>query len=512
MKKIISLFICAALLFCAAVPVFAGDGGCDCGFSPVIYVGPLGCTPIVRDAGAENEQQLWKTDTKFLLSNLKDAMPDITKALLTRSADKLGDALSEFVKACFGDLALDSEGRSKDNVTTPELNVPEGDRHGPDSDYYFDYDFRLDPYEHADRLHGFIEQVKALTGHDSVKLKCSSMGGVVLSAYLDRYGFDGIDVIICRCCPLWGTAVAGEAFCGKIELNAAALTRYGEDAIPFLETGFADDFIEGSLYALLDVLKGAGIIDALCALGEGVIKEAGDKVYSDALIPVFGTLPGLWAFVPEEYFDEAVEFMNVPSGGGLHDKIFAYRNAMADIADNLMAAKNAGVRICMICGYNVQRTPLVTLRKSTSDGTVDTKYASLGATCGNVKEPLDAGYLSALENTDHLSPDNMIDASTCALPECTWFVRDWLHCNGNAGIDELFDLVMTSDEVNVDSFEKFPQYLEADDDADTVYPVTGAPDEFERLKNSPSYLNFIRFLFSLIKRLLSAVRAAAGIQ
>ncbi len=501
MKKIVSLVLCAVIVLCTSAPAFADDG-CKCGFSPIIYVGPLGCTPIVRDAGTKNEQQLWKIDTKFLLSKLGKVLPGITKGLLLRNSDMLGSALVEFVNACFGDLALDGEGKSKANVTTPELNVPTGSRHGPDSDYYFDYDFRLDPYEHADRLYEFIEQVKALTGHNSVKLKCSSMGGVVLSAYLDKYGYDGIDVIICRCCPLLGTAVAGEAFCGKIEINSTSLTRYGEDAIPFLETGFADDFIEGTLYALLDVLKGAGIVDALCALGDRLIKEVGDKVFSDALIPVFGTLPGIWAFVPEEYFDEAVKFMKLPGQGGLHDKVFAYRTAMANIENNLKSARQNGVKVCIICGYNVQRTPLVTLWKSTSDGTVDTKYASLGATCGNVKEPLDAGYLNALKNRDYLSPDNMIDASTCALPECTWFVRDWLHCNGNAGIDELFNLVMTSDEVNVDSFEKFPQFSEADDDADTIYPVTGAPDEFARFRTAPTFLNFIRFLFSAVKRFL----------
>ena len=505
MKKIISLLLCAVIHCCAAVPALA-DGGCPCGFSPIIYVGPLGCSSIVRDAGTDNEQQLWKIDTKFLLTNLKDVLPQLTKAMLLRNAEQIGDALVKFVNACFGDLALDSEGRSKANVTTPELNVPQGDRHGPDSDYYFDYDFRLDPYEHADRLHEFIAQVKALTGHDSVKLKCSSMGGVVLSAYLDKYGYDGIDVIICRCCPLLGTAVAGEAFCGKIELNATALTRYGEDAIPYLETGFADDIIEGTLYALLNVLKGAGVIDGLCSLGDRLIQDAADKVFQEALIPIFGTFLGIWAFVPEEYFDEAVRFMNVPAQGGLHDKIFAYRSAMAHIKENLKAARNDGVKVCLICGYNVQRTPLVTLWKSTSDGTVDTKYASLGATCGSVKEPLDDAYLNALENKEYLSPDHMIDASTCALPECTWFVRDWLHCNGNAGIDELFNLVMTSDEVSVRSFEEFPQFLEADDDADTVRPVTGAPNAWARLKSSPSYLNFIRFLFSIVKQLILLVK------
>ena len=229
-------------------------------------------------------------------------------------------------------------------------------------------------------------------------------------------------------------------------------------------------------------------------------------MFQEALIPIFGTLPGLWSLVPEEYFNEAVRFMNVPEEGGLHDKIFAYRNAMANIADNLKAAKNDGVKICLICGYNVQRTPLVTLWQSTSDGTVDTKYASLGATCGNVKEPLDDGYLNTLDQRDYLSPDNMIDASTCAIPDSTWFVRDWLHCNGNAGIDRLFDLVMRSDEVSVTAFDNFPQFLEADDDADSVRPVTGAPDALERLKISPSYLNFIRFLFSVVKFLISTVK------
>ena len=503
MKKMFSLILCAVIIFSVVVPAFAQSGGCSCGFSPIIYVGPLGCTPIVKDAGSDNEQTLWKVDTQFLLSNLKAVLPDLNKAILTHNTDLLGDALVEFVNGCFGDLALDSEGRSKENITTPELNVPEGDRHGLDSDYYFDYDFRLDPYEHADRLHDFIERVKTLTDHDSVKLKCSSMGGVVLSAYLDKYGADGIDVIICRCCPLWGTAVAGGAFTGKIELNATALTRYGEDAIPYLETGFSDDFIESSLYALLGVLKGAGIVDALCALGDRVIKEVGDKVFREALIPIFGTMPGLWSFVPEEYFADAVKFMDVPAEGGLHDKIFAYRNSMAGIADNLRSAEENGVGICLICGYNVQRTPLVTLWRSTSDGTVDTKYASLGATCGDVKEPLDEAYLNGLEDKTYLSPDKMIDASTCALPENTWFVRDWLHCNGNSGIDALFNLVMTNDDVTVRSFVNYPQFLEADDDADTVTPVIGAPNAWERLKNSRSYLNFVRFLAACIRRLFS---------
>lgn len=513
MKKSLSLILAVIMLLSSCGFALAADSGkCDCGFSPVIYVGPLGCTPIVRDAGAETEQQLWKTDAGFLLSNAGDILGTVGKAALTGNCELLGDALVSFVKASFGDLALDNDGNSQPNVTTPDLNVPEDPEHGIDRDYYFDYDFRLDPYAHARRLHDFIERVKELTGHDSVKLKCSSMGGVVLAAYLDLYGYEGIDVIICRCCPLWGTAVAGELFTGKLSLNAEALRRYGEDAIPFLETGFADDLIEAALYNLLETLRYTGILNAIVALGDKLIEKLGERIYNEALIPIFGTMPGIWSFVPAEYYDEALEFMGVRKDGGLYRQIEAYRAAQANIAKNLTVARENGVVVCLTCGYNVQRTPLVSLWKSTSDGTVDTKYASMGAVCGDTKEALPDEYISAVTDKTYLSPDNMIDASGCALRDCTWFFRDWLHCNGNAAVDEFYRLVMTSDEVSVTSFEQYPQFMQIDDNAETLTPVTGAPDSAARFCKYPGLLNLIRMLFDLLEKCRSFVFAPPLIQ
>ncbi len=509
MKKILSVFLVCVLSLTLLVPaVVAFDGKCDCGFSPIIYVGPLGCTPIVRDAGTSSEQQLWKIDSGFLISNIGKQLPSLSYALLTDNTQLLGDALVAFVNDTFGDLALDNDGVSKENVTTPYLNVPEGSRHGIDSDYYFDYDFRLDPFTHAERLHEFIEQVKELTGHDTVKLKCSSMGGVVLAAYLELYGHEGIDVIICRCCPLWGTAVAGELFTGKLELNADSLRRYGEDAIPFMETGFADDFVEGTLYSLLETLKYVGLIDGIIALGDDLIADIGDRIFDEALIPIFGTFLGIWAFVPAEYYEDALEFMKVPTDGDLYRQICAYRVAQANVADNLTAARNDGVKVCITCGYNVQRTPLVSLWKSTSDGTVDTKYASLGATCGDTKEMLPIDYINSLEDTSYLSPDRMIDASTCELRDCTWFFRDWLHCNGNPAIDEFYNLVMTTDgEVSITAFPEYPQFMKIDDNANTLTPVTANESTSNTLKNAPSYLNFIRFIFELFEKLWKLLMA-----
>ncbi|MCQ2462258.1 MAG: hypothetical protein MJ177_02490 [Clostridia bacterium] len=505
MKKLLSVILSCLLLLSCFIPAVSAENSCSCGFSPIIYVGPLGCTSIVRDASTENAQQLWKADTAFLLKNAEKILPTAAKAALKLDVDTLGDAIIQFVNDSFGDLALDENGNSKENVTTPSLNIPEGSRHGIDSDYYFDYDFRLDPYEHADRLYEFIEQVKSLTGHDSVKLKCSSMGGVVLSAYLDKYGWDGIDVIICRCCPLWGTAVAGELFCGKVEINATSLRRYAEDAIPFMDASFAESTIEGFLYALVEALRYSGVLAVVEKLGDKLIEDLSDRIFNEALIPIFGTLPGIWAFVPQEYFENAVSFMGLDTETGLYKKILSYRTAQNNIAGNLNAALSDGVKVCITCGYNIQRTPLVTLWKSTSDGTVDTKYASMGAVCGDTKEKLPEEYISSLTDRTYLSPDYMIDASACALKDNTWFFRDWLHCNGNKAVDEFYNLVMTADEVNISTFENYPQFMQIDDDSESLTPVTGVPDAKDSFKKNPTILNLVKLIYSLFDKVINGI-------
>lgn len=491
MKKTISLVLAAILIAVTFVPAFAAKDSCDCGFSPVIYVGPLGCSDIVRDAGSENEQILWKLDTGFLLNNVKNELCGLLKGLVFNDTQALGDSLIKAVNDTFGDLALDNDGKSKPNVTTPNLNVPKDSNHGIDYSFYFDYDFRLDPYIHAKRLNDVIQQIKELTGHKKVQLKASSMGGVVLSAYLDTYGYSDVEKIICQCCPLWGTAVAGELFCGKFELNSTSLRRYAQDAIPYMDGG---DFARGLVYSLTEILRITGAWDRLVNIGNDLVNKLIERVYDECLIPIFGSLPGIWSFVPEEYYDDAVKFLNIDKSGDLYKQIEHYRHAQANVAQNLLKAKNDGVRVYIFCGYNVQRTPLVTAWHNTSDGTVDTKYASLGATCAPYGKTLSPKFIEKLETRKYLSPDNMIDASTCALPDCTWFNRDWLHCNGQPAIDEFYRMLLTSEkQITVFTDEKYPQFLQNDDFSETLLPVTGPENPKQRFNDAPGFLNFVKY-------------------
>lgn len=470
MKKAVSVILCFVLIFSTVIPVFAeGTRKCSCGFNPVIYVGPLGCSDIVRNPGEEDEQVLWKTDTGFLILNLLKKLPGLITGAVLGNYDLLGDSLIGFVNETFGDLALDENGNSKENVYTPSLNYPDSAEHSAENQFYFDYDFRLDPYIHAERLHRCIGEIKRLTGHDKVQLKCSSMGGVVLAAYLDTYDTDDIETIICQCCPLWGTAVAGELFCGKFELNPKSVKQYALDAIPYLDSGV---FVQGLLITLVNVLDIFGVFGMITGLGNRLADNLIDRVYDECLIPIFGSLPGIWSFVPREYYSDAVEFMGIDKNSGLYEKINHYRTAQANVADNLLNARSSGVKTYIFCGYNVQRTPLVSARLNTSDGTVDTKYASLGATCGNVKETLPESYLSSLSDTRYLSPDKMIDASTCVLRDCTWFNKGWLHCNGQSAINDFYRYLLTSKEqITVFTNEKYPQFLENNKNEQTLSPV-----------------------------------------
>lgn len=503
MKKVLCIILALVISFSCLVPAFAETKeGCSCGFSPVIYVGPLGCADIVRNAGKDDEQKLWKTDTDFLLSNVKDVLGDLAKGLLG-DTDTLGDALVTFVNASFGDLALDSEGKSRANVTVEGLSFPDSAKHGPDEQFYFNYDFRLDPAIHADRLQTCIEKVKELTGHDKVQLKASSMGGVVLAAYLQKYGWGSVETIICQCCPLWGTAVAGELFCGKLQLDATTLRQYAQDAIPYLD---GSDFLQGLLFSLTDTLRIAGVWKGLIALGDDLIEKLGERIYKECLIPIFGSMPGIWSFVPAEYYENALTFMGVDKSTVLYNQIDTYRTYQANVASNLQRASADGVKIYIFCGYNVQRTPLVSFpaAKNSSDGTVDTKYASLGATCAYRNETLSGEYVSSLTEKKYLSPDGMIDASTCALPDFTWFNRGWLHCNGQDAIGEFYKTLLTSKEqITVFSLGKYPQFLENDKNAVTLTPVKGAPDAKEAFNTSRTFLNFIRLISSYIDRIIA---------
>ena len=96
-------------------------------------------------------------------------------------------------------------------------------------------------------------------------------------------------------------------------------------------------------------------------------------------------------------------------------------NVQNNITDILSAAMDSGTPVAIVCGYGIAVIPVTTVTDSQGDMLIDTKYASLGATA--------APFGGKLESGERLSPDSQIDASTCAFPEYTWFVKYQSHNN-----------------------------------------------------------------------------------
>lgn len=499
MKKILSVLICVLLIIGTTLPCLAAEGKCTCGEPPIIYVAALGSADVIRDAGTENETRLFRPDTSEVMRQFLPIVPATARLVIDKNYDAFGDVLIECVNKVFGDLALDGNENSKPNVTSEEFH-PTTDEHGLNRSYYFGYDFRLDPVENARKLHKYIEEVKEITRHDTVRFRASSMGGVVVMSYMKLYGSEDIETVIFQCCPLRGTAVAGEIYNGKVEINKNAFLRYGSQALPALDS----DPLAGLLYVVIEALEITGVWDILLNVADDLVKNLKDRVFNEALIPIFSTLPGIWSFVPDEYYESAKQFMKLDEDtqSGLIEKIdFYHYQVQSKVSDILNGAKNDATTVYILAGYNMQRTPLVTAYMETSDGTVDTKYATCGATCAKLGESLPTDYQSKDER--FLSPDRMIDASTCILPENTWFVKDMLHSNIHDGFIELYNVMFNSEnQMTVFDNEKYPQFLQNDTFNKKLTPVKSYENEVVRIwditLNSRSIYNIMKLLFMIL--------------
>ena len=475
MKKItrisVSLLLVLTMVFSLAAPTFAADEKCNCGDEPVIYVAALGSATLYKDAGTENEQILFRPETEAYVKMIGSLLLPIVKLVVDGDYDSFGNSLVKSVNSVFGSLANAENGLSTDDVTI-KRELPTDPQHGLDYSYYFGYDFRADPLVVADQLEEYVEHVKKLTGHDKVRFKASSMGGVMAMAYFSKYGHEDIKSVIFQNCPIKGTAVAGALFCGEVEINPVALYRYASTAITTMVPGVGGDILQ----VLVKALNFFGVFESLTDFAGGLVDKLVDQVFEGALIPAFKANCGIWAFVPDEYYEDAKKFMLGDNPNAeLVARIDAYHYDVQGKADEILNGLIAdGIPVMIVSATNVQRTPLVTAWKNDSDGTVDTMYSSVGATVADHAEKLPADYKQ--KNTacghNHISPDNRIDASTCALPEQTWFVKDMMHCTTHDGHQALYRWFQENDDSiqTIYSNPDYPQFLQNDIENNKLVP------------------------------------------
>ena len=491
-KRTVSVLLVITLLFSCMSPASAKSDTCGCGFSPIIYVAALGSATLYLDAGTQDERVIFRPAQEDTLRLVGKLVLPAARFAVDKDYSAFGSSIAKAATGLFGSLAMDENGDSSPRITT-KSTLPTDPSHGPDRDYYFGYDFRVDPLVTAEKLHDYVQHVKILTGHSKVKFKASSLGGMIVMAYLDKYGTDELDAIIFQCCPILGVGVAGDLFTKQLEFNNDALVRYGMQVLPEDATG-------SMLSILIQSLDALGVFSAVLGFGDTLIDNLSDQIYAELLIPIFGRMPGLWALVPDVSYEQAKTiFLGDDASQTLRDRLDYYHYNVQGKADEILnGALNDGVRIMILAGYNFQREPFVASYMNNSDAVDDTIYNAPGVTCALLGETLGEGYVQAVnDGHNHLSADGVIDASACYLPENTWFVKDMLHSTPHAGHRELYTLFFLSEaDFNVHADPRFPQFLQNDAANSKVVPLVDyMPDDSLRVED------VFRIILSLISTL-----------
>lgn len=350
------------------------------------------------------------------------------------------------------------------------------ERIGKENVYEFYYDWRLDGNVLGESLDRYIDMVKKQTGAKKVILNGDSEGGMVMAAYLDRHLNDN---------ELAGMCFVDSAFAGLsvTHMFAKDFTMTEPQVERFLR-GFAATLADGDyetlvrLAAFLLQYRLHTISDNVHRINDSPEGEAlVDRIFLEVLKPLFGNCPAFLEFIPYKDFDRTVKVLTdmgyLDKTTGLYRKICTYHKTMGRLNSNLQQAVKKGIRTSIIANYGEPAPPFTKeASEAHSDVLIDTTYASAGATVAEFGKKLN------VKSGRYVSPDKVIDASTCALPESTWFIAGVMHTlfrEETELLEFVLNLTLYPTQPTLDKIKKqygYSQYLYADPQAQTLVNVT----------------------------------------
>lgn len=485
-KSLICMVLCFVMVFSCTTVAFAGNE-----VTPVILVHGLGANPVYENVGTANQKEIvnlglgdtgsivtgilsrkgiWSNLIKMMSEQeidndeLIDSLADLAQGASVLNCDKNGnvksgqgvinywtDSLANH-KEYYEDATVSESGIARQLVATV----------GAKNVYVFNYDWRQDICKTASDLNDYVKMVKANTGKSKVSLVGCSLGGSVVSAYLDAYRKDkDINRAVFVNPAFMGVDVA-RAYALDLKMDASALL----DFIKCMET----EFEVGSQKTLFRLLTAFGDKRLTCLANslEKVIESKKDveKLYNSALKVWIGNIPALWECIPYDSFDKAVNEMSrigfLDKSSGLYTKIKKYHGVQGRLKANLKDAKKLGISVAVIADYGSHGIPITSKANNQTDVLIDTKYASAGATVASYGKKLN------VKSGKYVSGDKIINAKTCALPDNTWFIKGAQHMRFKFGTDTarlVANLACGKVACNINAVEKkygFGQFVKID--------------------------------------------------
>ena len=490
-KKLLAVILCVTCLFSSvAVCASAIETDCNgnCEHSPVIVLPGINHSPThLYD---ENDNPVMNGDSQvggtLLILNeaaltenvIVKAVVRILLTIFTQTNIGIDELAYDLVSDLFKYQSCDDNGDHKENLKTQRWNYslehmtedeldwtyrmvpmkPLVDEIGEDHVYFFTFNLVGDPMDSADDLKEYVEMVKAQTGHDKVSFLPVSLGGTILTAYLDKYGHEDLDQIVNAVACLDGTDIIADMYAREWRLEDEYLYH------DFIAGIFVES--EGSptlgylINSLLHIIPRSGINALLTGAMSGIL---------DTLML---NCPQFWAMLPSDRY-EALAERYLSDKPVLRERTDRFQQARLNLKQNILDAVADGVKVNTIAGANLDLGEqmytyfniVASAEKVNSDGIINLDSTTLGAT--GAPGELTLSDIEYSKNTycndpthNHISPDNMVDVSTSILPENTWIFLDQHHEVGyNDVVLNLAKAIILGEVTDVnDNPEKYPQF------------------------------------------------------
>ncbi len=505
MKKIISILLTVIIVLSLAVPAFAAtekvtvDGFSDI---PVIIVSGDG-VPIVNKDGEvtlhyknllSSEYRNEVIDT--LLGGLKNLLyPLVVEGFLTDNWDNFYETLYNEISKLIEETLLDKNGEipsdpaalayqtdlSPEHYDIMENSVSrdfEGVSEYEANEFSFYYDWRLDPFVTAEKLHKYIEEVKKATGAKEVGILGRCLGSSVVSTYVSVYGMEGIRGVAFNGSVVNGAEILSETISGGFEVDMNAVIRILEDS-----NGLGLFSVDKLVIDILQMLEKSGLYGIAKETAESTLYvKLVEGVTSALALSTFFTWPTYWTAVAPEDYQNALYYVFGPEGSekrkeyaGLIEKLDHYdrevRQRLHDIYREIERDGNLGI----MSKYGYQIIPLTNSYDKIGDQFASVDYTSVGATTVSVYDTLSDDYIAKRVTEGkgkYISPDKQIDASTCLFPDLTWFVKGSSHSNWSFVENGLLQEVVTANEQLTVDDTIYTQFMVYDYETNTMSAMT----------------------------------------
>ncbi len=466
MKRIISILLCFAIIVsCCTTAAFAKENKND---DPIILISGFLCTQLYKDYGTENEERVWLLNVGKITDRLGNNLPEAFKALAGFAAgknEKFGKILGAEAQIILDDLSCNPDGSSKYFVTHYPNNPATSNidymlNNGEEQNVYeknfckylagmtdasrvycFQYDSRLDAVTLAGQLNEFIEEVKAYTGSERVRIFALSYGGLISSSYLYLYGDSSVSKLIMSVPALGGTTLPDSLFRGRIDFPMEDLAKFFETILKS-ESNLARLFESSKAETLNEIFRAAApyVMDS--------VKHWGS----------------IWSLCSSDLYAKLKsDFLDTIENKDIIEKTdIVHNEIMPAIPATLKKAQANGIDVAILCGTG---SSLAAGGELNGDVILPAEKVS-GATCAPLGKRFADGYTgvkTTCQNPDHVhvSPSMEVDASSAYLPENTWFIDSQYH--GQYYYEEytrslVTKLLLTDEIKDVRSSPDFPQF------------------------------------------------------